>query len=514
MITNDLLKRTPVRLAATFTALFALTVIALVAILYLVISADLASNIRKHVEETSNALAAIDDEQGFDALTAVVENEARSVRDFSTIFLLRRDDGTFRAGNVKNVAVFNGWSVLDRAWLPMVADQGDPDDSFYAIWKPVSKGHLLVGWSDRQIREVRRILLHGLAWGLAATLLVAIGSAVLLARRAQEKIEMFASTLSRVSAGDIRRRVPLSGSNDDLDQVAEQINATLAHLQRLIENVNQSSSDIAHDLKKPIGRLRRRLEEALCSAQTVAEFKLRVDEALYEVDCIVDTFEALLRITQIEAGVRKERFRDVDLASILIDVADIYEPVADESNDRLICAVNGASKVRIHGDQELLTQLFANVIENAIRHSPPGTRIGIDLQSVGGRHRAIVWDSGPGIPARERENVFRRLYRLERARTTQGSGLGLSLVAAIVDLHGATVTLSDNHPGLRVVISFPAIRSGYATKKGAARVATAPSGSPATSSAGLGGASDVTSSGNGDGVGASDNAGASTSVPG
>lgn len=486
MITNDLLKRTPVRLAATFTALFALTVIALVAVLYLVISADLAANIRQHVEETSNALVAIDSEQGFDALSAVVENEARSVRDFSTIFLLRRNDGSFQAGNVRNIALFKGWSALDRAWLPMVADQGDPDDSFYAIWMPVSKGHLLVGWSDRQIREVRRILLHGLGWGLAATLLVAIGSAALLARRAQAKIEMFASTLSSVSAGDIRRRVPLSGSNDDLDHVAGQINGTLAHLQRLIENVNQSSSDIAHDLKKPIGRLRRRLEEALSGACSVDDLRGRVDEALCEVDSIVETFEALLRITQIEAGARKERFRDVDLASILIDVADIYEPVAEEKSDALVCRVDGASGAHIHGDQELLTQLFANLIENAMRHCPKGTHIGIELQPAGERLVAVVWDSGPGIPEMERENVFRRLYRLERARSTQGSGLGLSLVAAIAELHGATVELNDNHPGLRVAVSFPKSQwRPFATKKGAAREAAAPSSSPAVSTTGL-----------------------------
>jgi signal transduction histidine kinase len=455
MIANDLLKRTAVRLAGAFTLLFGLSVVALVAVLYLTIGAELAANMRVRVEETSNALVAIDAEQGFDALSAVVANEAKSVRDFNSIFLLRRADGSFQAGNVQNIAVFEGWGILDRAWLPLVASKGDPNDRFYAVWKPVSKGYLLVGWSDRQIREVRRILLHGLGWGLALTVLLAVGFAALLARRAQQRIDVFATTLEKVGQGEIMQRVPLTGSMDDLDHVASQINATLDHLQKLIENVNQVSSDIAHDLKKPIGRLRRRLEVALYGAANAQDLRTRIEESLSDLDSIVETFEALLRITQLEAGARKVRFCDLDLDSVLADVADIYEPVAEESGDHLECAVRSDRAGAIHGDHELLTQLFANLIENAIRHSPKETRIGIDMITQGERHVAVVWDTGPGIPEAEREQVFRRLYRLEKSRTTPGSGLGLSLVSAIAELHGAKVRLDDNQPGLRVTVSFP-----------------------------------------------------------
>ncbi len=178
MISNDLLKRTPVRLAGAFAILFALTVIALVAVLYFTLVSELESDIRQRVEEMSDTLRAIDAQQGFDGLAAVVAEEAKSVRDFDSIFLLRGDDGSFRAGNVQNVRLFTGWGELDRAWLPMVADKGGPDDRFFAMWTPVSKGQLLVGNSDRALREVQRILLHGLGWGLAATILLAVGSAM------------------------------------------------------------------------------------------------------------------------------------------------------------------------------------------------------------------------------------------------------------------------------------------------------------------------------------------------
>ena len=455
MISNDFFKRTPVRLAGAFAVLFALTVIALVTVLYFTLVSELDAAIRQHVEEMSDTLKAIDRQQGFDDLAAVVAEEAELVRDFDSLFLLRGEDGAFRAGNVQNVRLFNGWGELDRSWLPMVADKGNPDDRFFAIWTPVSKGHLLVGGSDREIREVRRILLHGLGWALVATLLLAVGSATYLARRAQQKIDVFATTLSKVSRGEISERVPVTASHDDLDHVAAQINATLAHLQKLIESVNQASSDIAHDLKKPIGRLRRRLELALGSADDADAFRTQVEQSLAELDSIVETFEALLRITQLEAGARRARFTRVELGAVLADIADIYEPVAEESGDRLVSTVAVAERAEVTGDRELLTQLFANLIENAIRHSPQGTRIEVGLTQRGEHHVAFVADNGPGIPTDERDNVFRRLYRLERERTTPGSGLGLSLVAAIAELHGAAVELDDNAPGLRVEVSFP-----------------------------------------------------------
>jgi signal transduction histidine kinase len=203
-----------------------------------------------------------------------------------------------------------------------------------------------------------------------------------------------------------------------------------------------------------MGRLRRRLEHVLRSSAGRDELLERVDESLADLDQIVETFEALLRITQIEAGARKEKFCEVDLASVLADVVDVYEPVVEEAGDMLQNHL-AAGPATVHGDRELLIQLFANLVENSIRHSPAGTAMGVELSAVDGRHAATVWDTGPGIPEDEREKVFRRLYRLEKSRTTPGSGLGLSLVLAIAELHGAKVDLQDNGPGLRICVLFP-----------------------------------------------------------
>jgi signal transduction histidine kinase len=456
MTAYELLNRTPVRIAVAFTALFAVTVIALFGGLYGTLAHDLERRIRSNVEQTADALRAIDRERGYDDLVAVVASESNSIRDIGTIFLLLDANGAYVAGNVRNVEKFEGWRVIERRSLELLSNSTHhAGDHFHAMWTPVSKGALLVGGSDREIRAIQRQLLRGLAWSLAATVALASAGAVILAWRTQRRINVIGHTLSAVSRGKIEARVPLTGSADDIDQVAGQINRTLGQLQNLIENVSQASSNIAHDLKKPMGRLRQRLDQARREATTVEEFRDAADKMLVEIDSIVDTFEALLRITEIEAGTRKARFAVIDLRAVLRDVADVYEAVVEDAGGVWKNEFDGPGSADIWGDRELLVQLFANLIENAIRHGR--SKVDISLILVAGRDHltAVVADNGPGIPAREREKVFRRLYRLEQSRTTEGSGLGLTLVAAIAELHEAKVELGDNAPGLRSAIRFP-----------------------------------------------------------
>jgi len=449
------LKRTPLRLAATFTVLFAATEIALFAILFFGITASLTAQIRVQVQETMDALVAVDREKSFDDLSSVVASESESVRDADFIFELVDDKGQHVAGNVSDIEPSGTWLKLERADIPLDSDRGEPDDQFFAVWTPVSKGRLLVGSSNRELRRTQTFLLEVLGIGLVATTLLGGLCGAWLAASTRHRIDAFATTLSAVSEGQISARVPMSGSGDDIDHVGAQVNRTLDHLQKLIENVNQSSSDIAHDLKKPVGRLRQRLDLARWIAKSPDDFRAALEDALGDLDAMIETFDALLRITQIEAGARKARFETVDLGSVLDDVADIYGVVAEDAGDALVWSGSTRTPALIRGDRELLLQLFANLIENAIRHCPLRTDITIALGEDTAGFRAEVNDNGPGIPADEREKVFRRLYRLERARSTPGSGLGLTLVAAIVELHDATITLSDRTPGLGVTIVFP-----------------------------------------------------------
>lgn len=449
------LKRTPVRLAATFTSLFAIAVTVLFAIVFFGITARLTDQIRLRTQETIEALQTVDTQKGFDDLAAVVTGESGSVRDADFIIELVDDTGRHVAGNVSGVKPSDTWLSLERSDIEADWENGEPDDRFEAFWQPVSKGRLLVGSSNRELRRTQTFLLEVLGIGLAATTLLGTLCGAFIAVRTQHRIDAFSKTLSAVSNGKIQARVPMSGSGDDIDHVAAQVNRTLDHLQKLIEGVNQSSSDIAHDLKKPVGRLRQRLDVARRSAGSTTDFRGAVEDALGDLDAIMETFDALLRITQIEAGARRARFGNIDLGSVLDDVADVYIAVAEDAGHQFSWANGHWKPAVIKGDRELLIQLFANLIENAIRHCPTGARIRLALQDVPQGFRAVLTDTGPGIPVGEREKVFRRLYRLERARSTPGSGLGLTVVAAIAELHDAEIALEDQAPGLRVAITFP-----------------------------------------------------------
>ncbi len=220
----------------------------------------------------------------------------------------------------------------------------------------------------------------------------------------------------------------------------------------LLENLRQVSNDIAHDLRTPLAHLRQRLEDTKIHAVSTSDYQRAVHDAIEDVDAFLDTFSALLRIAQVEAGTQSSSICPVSLSDVMQTVADAYGPDIEDSGRLLQTDIPPA--VTIAGDRELLTQLFANLLENALRHTPPGTHITIRLRDNHTQAVAEVSDDGPGIPPHEHARVFRRFYRLERSRTTPGNGLGLSLVGAVATLHHASIELLDTKPGLTVQIRF------------------------------------------------------------
>jgi signal transduction histidine kinase len=255
-------------------------------------------------------------------------------------------------------------------------------------------------------------------------------------------------------AGQLDSRVPVRKNGDELDRLAANLNAMLDRIQSLMESLKQVSSDIAHDLRTPLARLRQRLETASATAQTVEEFRASTDAAIAETEGLLETFSALLRIAQIESGSRRAGFATVDLSEIFLFVATTFTPVAEDQEHRLVSDIEPGAT--ISGDRELLLQLATNLVENAIRHTPRGATIEVKVRRNAEEVVAIVSDDGPGIPVEERAKVFRRFYRLEASRTTPGSGLGLALVAAVAELHDGSTSLLDHRPGLTVEVRFPA----------------------------------------------------------
>lgn len=312
---------------------------------------------------------------------------------------------------------------------------------------------LVVADNLESVEDVENVVLNAFFIALALAIVLGLGASILFTRSMLRRVDSVTRTAEAIIGGGLSQRIALSGSGDDFDRLSATLNTMLDRIADLLENLRQVSNDIAHDLRTPLARLRQKLEDARIHAVSTTDCERAIDRATEEADALLNTFSALLRIAQIEAGVRRSSFRTVDLSDVMQAVFEAYGPVAEDAGRLLEADIQ--TTVKINGDRELLIQLFSNLVENAFRHTPSKSRIAIRLSCRNAIAIAEISDNGPGIPEYERDRVFRRFYRLEESRTTPGNGLGLSLVAAIVDLHRATLELSDNDSGLKVTIQFP-----------------------------------------------------------
>jgi signal transduction histidine kinase len=312
--------------------------------------------------------------------------------------------------------------------------------------------YLFVGRDTAPIAATRARILKAFAWIEGAALVLAAMGGIFFSVRFMRQIDAMARTCRAIISGKFNDRIPLRGSGDELDRLAVAINNMLDRISTLLDNLRQVSSDVAHDLRTPLAHLRGRLEEARQKAVTTDDYAALVGHAIADTDHLLAIFAALLRISQIESGSRLTAFTALPLSELLERIYEMYRPVAEDEQRVLLREIQ--QDVRIRGDAELLTQMFSNLIENAIRHAPAGTRILIRLAVSGNTAAAAVEDDGPGIPAVEHDKVFRRFYRLSASRSTPGHGLGLALVAAIANLHDAKIELGDNRPGLSFRLEF------------------------------------------------------------
>ncbi|MDN5927077.1 MAG: HAMP domain-containing histidine kinase [Hyphomicrobiales bacterium] len=452
----NLFRSTPFRLALTFAFLFVLAFILSGAIVYRMMSADLADRLDQSVHNTYSVVAATYADGDTEDLIATVESHARFAAAKEQLFSLTGSSGEHLAGNFMASKLPEGFSTIKEG------TQGVPKETSYRAYSgSVGRNILTVAQSYSETEELETIVLMGFGW---ATLLIAglaIAGGALLASRVQRRLDGIAATMVDVSHGRLGARIPLIGNGDDIDVVSGQVNAALDRLSGLVEGMKQVSANIAHDLKTPLNRLQMILEAASEKSALGQDVSDDLADVRSEGHQINETFEALLRIAQVEAGARKARFIDLELTKVVETIAEIYGDVAEDEGKSLSAELNGSGR-RVHGDRELLTQMFANLVENALRHCPEGTAIELSVVEHGDRIIAAVRDNGPGIPPEEREKVFQRLYRLDKSRSTPGSGLGLSLVRAVADLHGASIALEDCRPGLAVIISFPLARPASA----------------------------------------------------
>ena len=437
------------RLSAFYAGLFALSIVIL-GIFVLLIS-DQA--LRDQIVDFSDAdIAAIRDGYASEGV-----HEAREVVSqlmagpVSSDFYLLQQDGKPIQGNLP--------AVVPRVGaFQLAATPATNNREILGVGAFLAPGlYVFSGRDMTRLRNVQTHILHVMLGLFAAAMLLAIAGGTLVSWTFLRRTDAMARACRDIMDGDLKLRIPVRGTNDQLDRLAGSINQMLSRISALMENLSQVSNDIAHDLRTPVTHLRHRLERARADSTTVEEYAEALDTAIAKADEILGLFTALLRIAQIEGGERRAAFALLDLGELLEQMRDLFEPVAEEAAHHL--KLDAAKGVIVRGDRQLLTQLFSNLIENAVVHTPQGTHIALSLKSHAGCAVAKVSDDGPGVPSEEHERLFRRLYRREASRSQPGYGLGLSLVAAIAELHSAPIRIiKDDAPGVTVEISFALAR--------------------------------------------------------
>ena len=394
-------------------------------------------------------------QRGLAGLVAVINERSNPERGSSMLYLLTDQRQNPLAGNLSR---WPDLEVQKDGWMRfhLNADgQRDGPHVAQATSFVLAGGvQLLVGRDLAENVAFRNRIVAALVSSGALMLVLGLVGGVVLSRRALARIETINRTGDLIMAGEFDRRIPLKGSGDEFDRLAQNLNAMLDQIERLMAGMRQVTDNIAHDLRSPLGRLRSRIEMALIEEPSTERYREVLQQTIGEADQLLATFTALLDIAEAEAGSPRAQLAPLDLAAFARDLADLYEPVAEEKGLSLTLDA-GRAPVEVRGDRHMLSRAIANLVENALKYTAAGGAVRVAVATDGTMARLTVADDGPGIPAEERERVFDRFYRLEASRTTEGNGLGLSLARAVVRLHGGTITLEDNGPGLRAVVALP-----------------------------------------------------------
>jgi signal transduction histidine kinase len=437
-------------LTLVYAALFAISVTILFGFIYWSTVGFLSRQTSATIEVEIAGLREQFEQRGLPGLVEVVADRVRRDEEGRSVYLFA--DASLRplAGNLRSwpsdVETENGWSEFFR--------ETATGSRILVRARILGVGpnlRLLVGRDIRELDDINRVFRDTFFWVIGATLSLALLGGWLMGQSAQRRLTRINRTISQVMSGDLGQRIPTSGTRDEYDELASNVNAMLGQIEGLLASVRHVGDNIAHDLRGPLTRLRNRLE--LLSAEAAPDRDTLAD-CVEQADALLDLFNALLRIARIEAGTYRSAFAPFDLSAAVRDVCSLFRAAAEERQIEFRTDV--ADEVSIVGDRELVAQALSNLLDNAVKYTPAAGAINVVLTAAGtGTVVVEVRDSGPGIPAEERESVLERFRRLDQARSQPGSGLGLALVKAVVEQHRGHLSLLDNSPGLRVRIELP-----------------------------------------------------------
>lgn len=445
---SRILRSASFRMTLAYVGLFVVSAGVLFATVYFTATAAMQSDMQAVLRSEAYQLGEIHRRSGLLGVAQEITKRINFRTRGPIYYLLQGPSQQVMVGNLPGMPPVNG--AIDFAREDDAAPASErarlmgfgitlPDGSF-----------ILVAQDTSRLLDMQRAIESAFAWAGGLTLLLAIAGGVLLSGNFLRRIDTIGRTSRAIMEGDLTARIPARGTNDEIDQLVASLNAMLDRIQQLLEGVRQVSSDIAHDLRTPLSRLRQRLEDAREHATTTGDYAAATEAAIGEADEMLEIFSALLRIAQIEAGAQRSAFAAVDVSELARSVGEAYLPAAEDSQHRLVLEIQDS--VTLNGDRQLLAQMLSNLVENALHHTPAGTTVTVAVRKPANGLEIEVADTGPGIPQAERDKVFERFYRLDRSRGTAGSGLGLALVKAIAGLHGLAIRLEERKPGLAVVI--------------------------------------------------------------
>ena len=443
------------RLALVYLLLFSASVLALVGFIYWSTQGSLTRQIDATIDAEITGLAEQFNQRGILGLIRAIDRRADSTRGTRSIYLLTDSNFAPLAGNLQS---WPGVEPDADGWITFPLDYAEQ----YGGGVNLARGrvfdlggwyHLLVGHDVRERLLIAARIRESVILGIAGVIGLTLLAGLFMSRRLLRQVDAINRTSQEIIAGDLSRRIPLSGRDDEFDKLAGNLNAMLDQIERLLTGMKEVSDNIAHDLRSPLTRMRSRLEVTLMDRSGTAADREAIRKTIDECDALLKTFNALLSIAQAQAGTSRPRFESLELGQLLSDVSELYEPLAEERAQTLSVAANGAACIR--GDRDLLFQAVANLVDNAIKFAPEKGEVRLSLAAANGSASITVADNGPGVPEAAQNKVLERFYRLETSRSAPGSGLGLSLVAAVAELHDGRLALADNHPGLRASLILP-----------------------------------------------------------
>ncbi len=454
MLLAKTLTSTTFRLALIAIGTFGVITAAIFAYVYLSTTSYVRSRSDRAILTEVASLKGAYERGGREGLVALIDAHLADKSFADHVYLLADPHQRVLAGNLRQwpqaSTSSSGW-IEFRGARTAPASGGQP--LLRAVVQTFPNGdRLLAGLDIGDLDNFTGSIKLAVVSGAALIFALAAMASVLVTRRTVGRIEQINATSRAIMASGLDQRIPLRGSHDEWDRVAENLNQMLDRIQTLMGEVKQVSDNVAHDLRTPLTRMRGRLEKAYLGARAADSDQALIGDTIADLDAVLRIFASIVRIAQIETLARKAGFHTVNLVEIAGEVVELYDAAAEQDNTTL--ALRGAREVMVTGDRDLIFDAIANLVDNALKHGRAGGKVVVACEIIDGQPAVSVADDGPGIPPCEHEHVFKRFYRLEQSRYTPGNGLGLSLVAAVARLHGAHIEMCDNAPGLKVKLAF------------------------------------------------------------